>query len=633
MEPQDVERRLTTILVADVVGYSRLMGLDEASTLSAITKHRDDLVDPKAVQYGGRIVKHMGDGTLMEFASVVDAVAFAVEVQCAMKERNAEVPEDRQIIYRIGINVGDIIVKGDDIYGDGVNVASRLEGLADPGGICIRRNVRNQVRDKLNLNFQDLGEIEVKNIARLVRVFHVILDEKAEALATPVLDVPSGPMHGRWPAIAAGLALSVVTVAGVVWWQPWVPKVEPASVERMVLPLPDKPSIAVLPFDNMSGDPQQEYLSDGISENIITGLSHFPEIFVIARQSSFSYKGMAVKVQQIAEELGVQYILEGSVQRAGDRLRVTAQLIDATTGRHLWAEQYDRQWSDVFALQDDITQHIIANISSFEGPMEAATRERARQKAPADLKAYDYLLLGRASYFVVTKEENAKARELFQKAIELDPNYSLGHAWLAWTHAVEYEFGWSDAPSLSADLALDHAQKALELDSAEALPHWVLASVLSIIGKQPKTALSEYDKALSLNPNNADLIAEYGWSLSLLGRAEEGVKAIEKAMRLNPRYPDWYGYGLMEALYTAKRYQDAIAIADKVKVRHLPTYLVLAGSYAQLGRMDDAQEAVSKVLAIKPDFSLSWWREIQKYARPEDAEHYLEGLRKAGLPE
>ncbi len=547
-------------------------------------------------------------------------------------DRNADVPEKNRVTYRIGINIGDIVVEDDDIYGDGVNVAARLEGLADPGGICVARNVFNQVKGKLDLSFENLGEREVKNIAEPVTVYRVALDDKAAALVTPIVSEVATRNRQWWPGAVAAAVL-VLAAGSALWWQPWAPDVEPASVERMAFPLPDRPSIAVLAFDNLSGDPQQEYLSDSISENIITGLSHLSEIFVIARQSSFSYKGMAVKVQQIAEELGVQYILEGSVQRAGDRLRVTAQLIDAITGRHLWAEQYDRQWSDVFALQDDITQHIIANISSFEGPMEAATRERARQKAPADLKAYDYLLLGRASYFVVTKEENAKARELFQKAIELDPNYSLAHSWLAWTHAVEYEFGWSDAPSLSADLALDHAQKGLELDSAEALPHWVLASVLSIVGKQPKTALSEYDKALSLNPNNADLIAEYGWSLSLLGRAEEGVKAIEKAMRLNPRYPDWYGYGLMEALYTAKRYQDAIAIADKVKVRHLPTYLVLAGSYAQLGRMDDAQEAVSKVLAIKPDFSLSWWREIQKYARPEDSEHYFGGLRKAGLPE
>jgi len=625
-------RRLTTVLAADVVGYSRLMGQDEAGTLSALKSLRRQLIKPKELQYQGRTVKLMGDGALMEFASVVDAVAFAVEVQVAMAERNAKVPEERPIIHRIGINIGDIIVEGDDIYGDGVNVAARLEELCEPGGVCIAQNVFDQVNGKLDLTFEHLGEREVKNIAQPVTIYRVVLDAKAGMLVTPIVSEVAKRERKWWRGVVAATVL-VLAAGSALWWQPWGPDIEPASVERMALPLPDRPSIAVLAFDNLSGDLQQEYLSDGISENIITGLSHFPEIFVIARQSSFSYKGMAVKVQQIAEELGVQYILEGSVQRAGDRLRVTAQLIDAITGRHLWAEQYDRHWSDVFALQDDITQHIIANISSFEGPMEAATRERARQKAPADLQAYDYLLLGRARFFVVTKEENTKARELFQKAIELDPNYSLGHAWLAWTHAVDHQFGWSDAPSSSADLALDHAQKALELDSAEASAHWVLASVLSIIGKQPKTAMSEYNKALSLNPNNADLIAEYGWSLTGLGRAEEGVEAIEKAMRLNPRYPDWYGYGLMEALYTAKRYQDVIAVADKVKVRHLLTFLVLAASYAQLGRMDDAQEAVSQVLAINPDFSLSWWREIQNFVRPEDAEHYFGGLRKAGLPE
>jgi len=312
---------------------------------------------------------------------------------------------------------------------------------------------------------------------------------------------------------------------------------------------------------------------------------------------------------------------------------VTAQLIDATTGRHLWAEQYDRQWKDVFALQDDLTQHIVANIGSFEGPIQEATRERAKQKAPADLRAYDYLLLGRARFFLVTKEENAKARELFHKATELDPNYSLGHTWLAWTHIMDFDFGWSDAPALSADLAFDHAQKAVELDNAEAGAHWALGSVLAVTGKQPQVALVEYEQALSLNPNNADLIAEYGWSLSRLGRAEEGVEAIEKAMRLNPIHPDWYGYGLMFALYNAKRYQEVIAVADTVKVRQLFPYLVLAGSYAQLGQLGDAQETASKALEIKPDFTLRWWRERQNFARPEDLEHYFDGLRKAGLPE
>ncbi len=304
-----MERRLTTILATDVVGYSRLMGEDEAGTLVALQVHRAELFDPKISQYNGRTIKLMGDGALIEFPSVVDAVIFAVEVQCAMRDRNQSVPKDKQIVFRIGINLGDVIIEGDDIYGDGVNVAARLEGLADPGGICLRRAVRNQVRDKLDLDFEDLGEIEVKNIARPVRVFRVILDDKAAALATPVLDMPAQPARGRWPAIAAGLALSVVVVAGLVWWQPWAPKVEPASVERMALPLPDKPSIAVLPFDNMSGNVEQDYFADGMTEDLITDLSKVSGLFVISRNSTFTYKDKPVEVRQVAVDLGVRYVL------------------------------------------------------------------------------------------------------------------------------------------------------------------------------------------------------------------------------------------------------------------------------------------------------------------------------------
>ena len=474
-----------------------------------------------------------------------------------------------------------------------MNVAARLESLADPGGICISDAVRSAVGKKLDLDYEDMGEQEVKNISVPVRAY----------------------------CVSFGSAKKIK------------PTSTPEAKVSLDLSIPDKPSIAVLPFTNMSGDPKQEYLSDGISENIITGLSHLPEIFVIARQSSFSYKGTNIKVQQIAEELGVQYILEGSVQRSDDRVRVTAQLINATTGRHLWAERYDRQWEDIFALQDDITQHIVANISSFEGPMEEATRERVKQKAPTDLRAYDYILLGRALFFRVTKEDNAKAREQFHKAVELDPNYSLGHTWLAWAYGVDDSFGWSDDPALSRNLALEHARKAVELDNADTEAHWVLGWVLAFSGKQVQAALAEYELVLSLNPNNADFLAQYGWTLPLLGRAEEGIESIEKAMRLNPIHPDWYRDALMSSLYNARRYREAIEVGETTNVRHMRTHLVLAGSHAQLGQLDCAQESVAKVLEIKPSFSLRWWRERENFAHPEDKEHSFDGLRKAGLPE
>jgi len=429
------------------------------------------------------------------------------------------------------------------------------------------------------------------------------------------------------------MGLLIIVGGGFIWWQTSVDREEMASAEPLTIPLPDKPSIAVLAFDNLSGDSGQEYLSDGISESIITGLSQFSDLFVIARQSSFSYKGKAVKVQEIAAELGVQYILEGSVQKSADKIRVTAQLIDANTGHHLWAQQYDRQWEDIFILQDDITQHIIANIGSFEGALEEATRRYIKQKAPSDLKAFDYLLLGRERFFLVTREENAKARELFQKSIEVDPNYSLGHTWIAWTHSVDAVFGWSDTLATSKELAIRHAQKAVALDNNEAQAHWALGSALLRSGKQPKVALAEYERALALSPNNADLLATYGWDLPLLGRAEEAVELIRKAMRLNPKYPDWYGQSLIFALYSAKHYEEAIAVSKTINVRHIKTMLDIAGSYAHAGQLEEANKFAASVLEKNPDFTLSWWRERVLFEQPADLEHYFDGLRKAGLPE
>jgi adenylate cyclase len=346
-----MERRLAAILAADVVGYSRLIEADEAGTLAALKSHRGTLIEPKIAQYHGRIVKLMGDGLLAEFPSAVEAVHCAVEIQYAMAERNGYVPEERRITYRVGINIGDIVVEDDDIFGDGVNIAARLEGLADPGGICISRPVHTQIVDKLDLTFEDLGEQQVKNIAKPVMVYRVALDTKAAALITPVVQGIARSKHRRWLVAGAAAALLVLAVGGALWWQPWAPDMEPASVERMALPLPDKPSIAVLPFDNLSGDPDQEPLSDGITEDIITELSRFRELFVIARHSTQTYKGKPVKVQKVAEDLGVRYVLEGSIRKTGNQIRINAQLIDATSGRHIWAERYDRDLSDLFSIQ------------------------------------------------------------------------------------------------------------------------------------------------------------------------------------------------------------------------------------------------------------------------------------------
>jgi TolB-like protein/class 3 adenylate cyclase len=400
-----MQRKLTTILATDVVGYSRLMGEDEAGTLDALKTHRRELLDPKAAQYGGRTIKLMGDGALMEFASVVDAVAFAVEIQCALRDYNADLPGDKRIDYRVGINIGDVIVEGDDIYGDGVNVAARLEGQAEPGGICMARNVYNQVKGKLDLTFEHMGEKEVKNIAEPVSIYRLLLDEKAAALVTPVVRETAKGASQWWPVAAATAVVLLLAAGGVFWWQPWKPEVEPASMERMAFPLPDKPSIAVLPFTNLSDDPNQEYFGDGLAEDLITDLSRISGLFVIARNSSFSYKGQQVKVRQVAEELGVRYVLEGSVRRAGNQVRINAQLIDATTGGHVWAERYDRDLNDIFKLQDEVIGNIVSALAIELTDKEKAGR-KTREKT-GNLQAHEYFLRGKQHLGRFTTKDTA----------------------------------------------------------------------------------------------------------------------------------------------------------------------------------------------------------------------------------
>ncbi|MDX1400754.1 MAG: adenylate/guanylate cyclase domain-containing protein, partial [Kiloniellales bacterium] len=388
-----MERRLTTILAADVVGYSRLMGADEAGTLAALKALRRDLIKPKEGQYRGRTVKLLGDGSLMEFASVVDAVCFAIEVQVALAERNADVPEDRRIIYRIGLNIGDIIVEGDDIYGDGVNVAARIEGLCEPGGICVSHNVFEQVKGKLDLTFEHLGEKEVKNIAEPVTVYRIELDDKAAQLVSEVVPEDAVPKRRWWPVLAALATVLALAVGGGVWWQPWQPREEPAAVEDMAFPLPDKPSVAVLPFANLSEDPSQEYFADGMTEDLITDLSKISELFVIARNSSFAYKGQQVKVKQVAEELGVRYVLEGSVRRVGDQVRINTQLVDAMTGGHVWADRYDGSLDNIFAVQDAIMGEVV---EALELHLTDKEQERQDEGPKTDsLEAYDLVLHAR----------------------------------------------------------------------------------------------------------------------------------------------------------------------------------------------------------------------------------------------
>jgi TolB-like protein/class 3 adenylate cyclase/3-mercaptopyruvate sulfurtransferase SseA len=586
------ERRLTTILAADIVGYSRLMAADESGTLASLKALRRELIEPKTAEHHGRVVKLMGDGTLMEFASVVDAVRFAVDVQRTMAERNAGVPEDRRIAYRIGINIGDIIADGDDIYGDGVNIAARLEGLADPGGICVARNVFNQVKGKVDTTFEDLGEQEVKNIPEPVRVFKVLLD--GSVAATPPTTA-AAKKRGRWPQIAAGFVLSLVAVAGLVWWQSQAPDVEPASVEAMAFPLPDKPSIAVLPFNNMSDDASQEYFADGMTEDVITDLSKISGLFVIARNSSFAYKGQSPDVRQVAEELGVRYVLEGSVRRAGDQVRINAQLIDATTGGHLWAERYDGTLEDIFDLQDKVTEQIVAALAvSLTGEELAQQTRHATENAAA----HDAYLQGWARYKLLTPKDLAEAVPFFEEALRLDPGYAQAHAALAALYWDAYVNDWAfdlDMPSSRAEnRANEHLEKALETPTP--LAHALQARMMASWGFHD-AAVVEAEQAVALDANDAAAHAGLAEALVFAGKPAKAIDAIEIAMRLDPHHPPSYLITLGAAQFGTERYEDAAATFERAVKRNpdneIPL-IYLASAYGHLGRIEDADDVINE---------------------------------------
>jgi adenylate cyclase len=567
----------------DVAGYSRLMGKDETGTLSALKALRKDVFAPQVAAHKGRVVKLMGDGALVEFPSIVNAVDCAIAIQQELAGQS--------IKLRIGINLGDIIIEGSDIYGDGVNVAARIQEVAEPGGVALSAVAHDQVLGKVGADFENAGEHEMKNIAKPVRIY-------------------------RW-------------TDGATDPQPVTPGAEDA------LPLPDKPSIAVLPFDNMSGDPEQEYFSDGITENIITDLSRFRDLIVIARNSTFAFKGMGANIQDVSRELGARYILEGSVQRSTDRVRITAQLIDGHTGGHLWAERYDRQLEDIFAVQDDVTEMIVGTLASgYGGRLRKAWQRRTERKATENFQAFDCFMRA-TDTFNFTKDDTRRAGELFEEAIRLDPNYAKAYAKLAWVHIIDAAYGWSEDYDGSMAKGLEFATKSLEADDSESWAHWALAGYYWNNGRHD-LALSELDEAIELNPNDAEVLTDIGLCLSYAGRAEEGLESAHKAMRINAHSPEWFLMQLGQIYFDARQYEQAVTTLENLRsLETTLTRLYLAASHAALDQSSKAEEAIERVLELDPLATLEKWANVNlaPYADQKDLEHFRENLRKAGLPD
>jgi adenylate cyclase len=590
-----MERKLAAIFSTDVAGYSRLMGDDEEATIRTLTVYRA-VISSLIQQYRGRVVDSPGDNLLGEFASVVDAVRCAVEIQHALKVKNDELPEHRQMCFRIGINLGDVIVEGERLYGDGVNIAARLESLAVPGGVCISGTVYDQVENKLALHYDYQGEQTVKNIAKPVRTYRVVMDDAAAALAeqavrrhaqhdgapTPVMLSRSkgAQLKRRGGLVLAGLLLLAATFVTVRYFsfptnlQPVAPGTQAAPA---ALPLPDKPSVVVLPFDNMSQDPAQDYFSNGITEVLTSDLSRISSLFVIARNTAFTYKGKAVNIQAVGKELGVRYVLQGSVQKAGEHIRIVTQLLETTTGGHLWSEQYDRPLHDLFALQDEIVQRIVTTLK-----LQLTLQEQGYvvRKHTDNLEAYDAFLRGQEYHYRFTKEANAQAQQLHEKAIALDPQYAEAYARLGLTYYRQWMWRWSADPQ-TLERAFELAQQAVALD--DSLP--VAQSLLSLVYAQKQQydqAIAEGERAIALDPNNADSYAWQANALNFAGRPEEALRRVEQAMRLNPRYPPLYPFELGWAYNLTGRYAEAV-VALKEAISRSPNFsyahLNLASSY------------------------------------------------------
>jgi len=635
MAADKVKRKLTAILSADVKGYSRLMGEDEVGTIRTLETYRkvmSELIQKK----GGRVVDSPGDNVLAEFASVVDALESAVEIQRELKIKNADLSESRRMEFRIGINLGDVVEEGSRIYGDGVNIAARIEGLAEGGGICISRMAFDNVKNKLNLGYEYLGEHTVKNIAEPVRVYKVLMEPDAEGKVIGEAK-PKKPI-ARWYPAAVGLLAVMVIAGALAYWHFHLrrPPIEPARADKMAFPLPDKPSIAVLPFANMSDDPKQEAFCDGVTDNIITSLARIPQLFVIASNSTFTYKGKPVKVQQVAEDLGVRYVLEGSMQKAEKRIRVRAQLVDAINGRHLWAESYDRRLEDIFALQDEITRRII---TSLQVELTMGEYARAVGKSTENLEALE--LYWRANYHLLrgTKEDNSLSRKYAEKAVEIDPAFSAAWAELGFSHNQASMNGWSSSREQSQKIAEDCAQKALSLNPSE-LKAFLLLCWISLNKREHDKAIEYAEKALEVSPNDPRAFTSLGIAMRAAGRFEEALANARKAMRLTPYYPVNTLMLFAYSSYHLRRYDDALSAGERLLERcrkgdfpEWHAHLLMVVIYSELGQQERARKHAAELLNANPNWNLERWKRSQFYKNQSDLDRLVNVARKAGLPD
>jgi adenylate cyclase len=588
MASDQVKRKLAAILAADIAGYSRLMGADEAGTLARLKAYRRELIDPKNKQYRGRVVKTTGDGILIEFPSIVDALSYSLEVQQGMRERNADIPPEKRLEFRMGINLGDVIVEGRDLYGDGVNIAARLEGLAEPGGISISRTVLNHARGKIAFEFEDLGEQALKNIAEPVHVYRLLLNSSRGEVATRSSDPP--------------------------------------------LALPDKPSIAVLPFQNISDDPAQEYFADGMVEEITTALSRFKWLFVIARNSSFTFKSKAVDVKDVGRRLGVRYVLEGSVRKASGKVRIAGQLIDAVTGAHIWADRFERDLTDVFALQDEVTVAVVSAIQPKLLQTEIAIATRRR---PENLTAYDFYLRAMQQFYVTTREGVAEATRLAHRALELDPRFGLVAALAGQCHSQNVLWAYAVDPQFERNEAVRLLRLAMSIDDSDPEILALACATSAFMVGDSESEIEMADRAVALNPNSYLAWTNRGWVYRVAGVLEEAIRSFERAIRMSPIDPMLYQTlsGIGYACIELGRFDEAI-VAGKKAQRQNPSYSVayrcLASAFAHLGRNEEAREAAARLLELDPAFTISAF--IARGGQSK-ATLLIEGLRKAGLPE